>query len=312
MTGPRIALVGAGSMGRNHARVIADSADAELVAVIDPNQAAAQPIADKYGATWFADLAGLSGADAVVVAASTEHHYSITSEILRAGLPVLVEKPVCPSLSQTLEILDASATAGVPIMCGLLERYNPAVMAAMKMIEEPLYARAERHSPYAPRIKTGVAWDLLVHDVDLVSQLFGGEDPRSANVEVGHFHPSSVPGAEDVIDVAMSFSTGVASASASRIGQRKVRSLMVQTLTSMVEVDLLRRGVTLYRHTTITEDDALGGAGFRQVTEMEVPEIIGREPLATQLDRFLGLIAGTVDADAERSSIIPAHRIVDR
>ncbi len=312
MTGPRIALVGAGSMGRNHARVIADSAGAELVAVIDPNRDAAQPIADKYGATWYGDLAGLSGADAVVVAASTEHHYSITAEVIRAGLPVLVEKPVCPSLAQTLEILDACAAAGVPIMCGLLERYNPAVMVAMKMIEAPLYARAERHSPYAPRIKTGVAWDLLVHDVDLVSQLFGGEDPRSANVEVGHFHPASVPGAEDVIDVAMSFSTGVASASASRIGQRKVRSLMVQTLTSMVEVDLLRRGVTLYRHTTITEDDALGGAGFRQVTEMEVPEITGREPLATQLDRFLGVIAGTVDADAERSSIIPAHRIVDR
>jgi hypothetical protein len=80
----------------------------------------------------------------------------------------------------------------------------------------------------------------------------------------------------------------------------------------MVEVDLLRRGVTLYRHTTITEDDALGGAGLRQVTEMEVPEITGREPLATQLDRFLGLIAGTVDADAERASIVPAHRIIDR
>lgn len=299
-------------MGRNHARVIADSPNAELVAIIDPSQAVAEPIAERYGATWHGDLAGLSGVDAVVVAASTEHHYGITAEVIRAGLPVLVEKPVCPSLSQTLEILDASAAAGVPIMCGLLERYNPAVMVAMKMIEAPLYARAERHSPYAPRIKTGVAWDLLVHDVDLLSQLFGGEEPSSTNVEVGHFHPSSVPGAEDVVDVAMSFSTGVASASASRIGQRKVRSLLVQTLTSMVEVDLLRRGVTLYRHTTITEDDALGGAGFRQVTEMEVPEITGREPLATQLDRFLALIAGTVDADAERASIVPAHRIIDR
>ncbi len=298
-------------MGRNHARVIAESAEAELVAVIDPQETTARPVAEQYGAEWHADLSGLALADAVVVAASTEHHYSITSEVIRAGLPVLVEKPVCPSLAQTMEILDASEASGVPIMCGFLERYNPAVMVARKMIESPLYARADRHSPYAPRIKTGVAWDLLVHDVDLIAQLFGAEDPTSVNVEVGCFHPDSVPGAEDVVDASMTFSTGVASASASRIGQRKVRSLLVQSLDSMVEVDLLRRGVTLYRHTTISEA-AAGGVGFRQVTEMEVPEITGREPLATQLSRFVELIEGRLDAAAERASIIPAHRIVDR
>ena len=87
--------------------------------------------------------------------------------------------------------------------------------------------------------------------------------------------------------------------------------MLVQTLNDMVEVDLLRRGVTLYRHTTIDEDRP-GAGGFRQVTEMEVPEITGREPLATQFDRFLDLIAGVEDADAERRSILPAHRIVDR
>ena len=311
MTGPRVALVGAGSMGRNHARVIAESPLAELAVVIDANEETARSVAEPYGAASATGLDGLAGIDAVVVAASTEHHYSITQEVLRAGLPVLVEKPLCPSLAQTMEILSASEAAGVPIMCGFLERYNPAVMVARKMIGRPLYARAERHSPYAPRITTGVAWDLLVHDVDLISRFFGSEDPTSVNVEVGHFHPSSKPGAEDVVDVSMSFSSGVASASASRIGQRKVRSLLVQSLTEMVEVDLLRRGVTLYRHTTISDTDS-PGAGFRQVTEMEVPEITGREPLAVQFSQFLDLVNGTLDAEAERASIIPAHRIVER
>jgi predicted dehydrogenase len=311
MSGLRVALVGAGSMGRNHARIIAENSAAELAVVVDPQEQAGRALAERYGCDWRPELAGLSGVDAVVVAASTEHHYSITAEVIRAGLPVLVEKPVCPSLAQTEEILEASQRAGIPIMCGFLERYNPAIMVAKRMIEGPLYARADRHSPYAPRIKTGVAWDLLVHDVDLLSQLFGGEAPASINVEVGHFHPSSERCAEDVVDVSMGFAGGVASASASRIGQRKVRSLMVQTLEAMVEVDLLRRGVTLYRHTTISDVDA-GGAGFRQVTEMEVPEVTGAEPLATQFDRFVGLIAGRIDLDAERASILPAHRIVDR
>ncbi|MFB8386188.1 Gfo/Idh/MocA family protein [Microbacterium sp. NPDC055910] len=307
----RLALVGAGSMGRNHARVIAESPAAELAYVIDPFEESGRALAEQHGAEWRPDLEVVSSVDAVVVAASTEHHYTIAGDVLRAGKPLLVEKPVCPSLDQTVEILDLAESTGTPIMCGFLERYNPAVIAAKRMIEGPLYARADRHSPYVPRIKTGVAWDLLVHDVDLISQLFGGEDPCSINVEVGHFHPLSVEGAEDVVDVSLAFAGGgMASASASRLGQRKVRSLLVQTLDDMVEIDLLRRGVTLYRHTSISEDRP-GGAGFRQVTEMEVPEITGREPLATQLDRFLDVVDGRVDQDAERRSILPAHRIVD-
>lgn len=312
MAKPRIALIGAGSMGRNHARVIAENRAADLSVIIDPFEKPGTTLAELHGTVWRPQLDALTDVDAVVIAASTEHHFAIATEVLAAGLPILIEKPVCPSLAQTEQILAASAAADIPIMCGFLERYNPAVIAARPMIEGPLYARAERHSPYVDRIKTGVAWDLLVHDVDLISQIFGGSDPTSINVEVGHFHPSSVVGAEDIVEVSLGFeSGGVASASASRLGQRKVRHLLVQTLSDMVEIDLLRRGVTLYRHATISEDTP-GGAGYRQMTEMVVPEITGREPLATQFDRFLGLIEGRVDADEERRSILPAHRIVDR
>ena len=312
MAQPRIALVGAGSMGRNHARVIAQSDEAILDVVVDPFEESGRALADAHGTRWVPDLSGAGNVDAVVVAASTEHHYGIARQAIDAGLPLLVEKPVCPSLELTLEVLDASQRAGTPIMCGLLERYNPAFVIAKKMIEGPLYVRADRHSPYAPRIKTGVAWDLLVHDVDLIVQLFGAAEPTSINVEAGRFHPLSVPGAEDVVDVSLGFpGGGIASASASRLGQRKVRTLLVQTLNAMVEIDLLRRGVTLYRHTTIAEDQ-LGGSGYRQVTEMEVPEVTGKEPLVTQLERFVALVDGRVDADEERLSILPAHRIVDR
>ena len=312
MTGPRIALVGAGSMGRNHGRIIGESPRAEFSVVIDPFEDPGTTLADAWGATWSPSIEAISEVDAVVVAASTEHHYDIAKDVLAAGLPLLIEKPVCPSLENTIEILELSEATGTPMMCGFLERYNPAVIAARRMIENPLYVRADRHSPYAPRIKTGVAWDLLVHDVDLIAQLFGGEQPDAVNVEVGHFHPSSVDGAEDVVDVSLRFREhGLASASASRLGQRKVRSMLVQTLDDMLEIDLLRRGVTLYRHSTIDEDRP-GGAGFRQVTEMVVPEITGREPLASQFDRFLDLIEGDSDIDAERRSILPAHRIVDR
>ena len=123
--------------------------------------------------------------DAAVVAASTEHHRALALPIILAGLPLLIEKPVCPSLAQTREVVDASRAAGTPLQCGLLERFNPAVVTALRMVEAPCYVRAERHSPYASRIRTGVGWDLLVHDVDLVVRAFGGQ----ARVSRGEIAP---------------------------------------------------------------------------------------------------------------------------
>lgn len=307
----RIALIGSGSMGRNHARVIASGARTKLAAVIDPHEVTGRAVADQYGSEWRADLDGVGSFDAAVIAAATEVHHDLAAQVIEAGLPLLVEKPLCPSLEQSVALVNASAAAGTPLMCGFLERFNPAVMTAMQMVEAPLYVRAQRHSPYAARIKTGVAWDLLVHDVDLVVRAFGREQPESFDVNVGQFHPESVEGAEDIVEAGIRFSGGgMASVSASRLGQVKVRSMVIQELDRMIEVDLLRRGLTSYRHSTIESDDDF--VGFRQFTEIEVPEIGGAEPLVAQLDHFVDLVTGAVDVDAERDSILPAHRVVDQ
>lgn len=311
-TVPRILLVGAGSMGSLHARVTAQSAGATLAAVVDPRPEAGKLLADRYEAEWRDDLGSLTDIDAVIVAAATEAHFEIAREVLEAGVPLLVEKPVTDSLDRTIEILELSAKRDVPIMCGLLERYNPAVLTAMSVINDPIHVTGVRHSPYAPRIRTGVAWDLLVHDVDLALQVLGGA-VRDIEAAVGQFHPSSAPGAEDVVEALLKFDNGaVASVSASRLGQKKVRSLVIRELDRMVEVDLLRRDVTVYKHVSgeAATDD---GRGYRQQTIIEIPELVtSQEPLAAQLDRFLGVLAGTVDADAERNSILPSHQVVAR
>ncbi len=307
----KVALVGAGSMGLSHARVLSANSRAELSVVIDADETRARTCAELHGVPWALDLDGLGDANAVVVAASTEHHAEIAGHAIAAGLPVLVEKPMCSSSRETNALLDLAAAQRVPIMCGLVERFNPAVMAAMTMVEEPRFVRTERHSPYAPRIKTGVAWDLLMHDLDMALRLFGTRTPVSFGGEVGHFHPSSQHGAEDVVEASLRFDEGeMVSLSASRIGQRKLRTMVIQELGRMIEVDLLRRGVTAYRHTTIEGETAHGG--FRQYTEIEVPEIIGTEPLVAQLEHFLGLVNTDVDADVERESVRPAHDIIDR
>ena len=306
----RIALVGAGNMGTLHARVLSGNDRVQLTRIIDPREDVGRAVAERFETQWSPELGSLSDVDAVVLASATEVHHDLAQEILGQGKPLLIEKPVANSLDLSEEIVRLSATKDVPLMCGLLERYNPAVMTALALVNEPVHLMATRHGPYAPRIKTGVAWDLLVHDVDIAIQFFGGATPARVSSGAGYFHPQSVEGAEDTIETVLSFPTGLATVSASRLGQKKVRSLVVSELDRMIEIDLLRRDVTIYRH--ISHDSVTpDGLGYRQQTVIEIPELISaREPLATQLDRFVDLLEGKVDAAAERDTILPSHRVV--
>ncbi|WP_320068627.1 Gfo/Idh/MocA family oxidoreductase [Micromonospora sp. RTGN7] len=312
MTAPlRVALVGTGVMGSLHARVIAQSERCELARVVEPRRSVGLQAAERYGADWAPDVDDLSGIDAVVIAAPTEFHHDLAGQVLAAEKPLLVEKPVCGSLSETEDIVAMSEKRGIPLLCGLLERFNPAVLTALALIDRPVHLTATRHSPYAPRIRTGVAWDLLVHDVDLAIQAFGGEEPMGVQGTFGHFHPDSLAGAEDVAETVLNFGSGaLANVSASRIGQRKVRTLVISEVDRLIEADLLRKDVTIYRH--VSSDAATpDGRGYRQQSVIEVPELItNREPLAAQLDHFLDILTGVVDADVERQRILPAHRVV--
>ncbi|AXB45892.1 Gfo/Idh/MocA family protein [Amycolatopsis albispora] len=306
----RIALVGTGTMGSLHARVLSQNERVELTRVIDPREEAGRAAAERFETRWTPEIGELSDVDAVVLAAATEVHHPLALEVLAQGKPLLVEKPVSNSLEASQEIVELSAAKDIPLMCGLLERYNPAVMTARALVSEPIHLMARRHGPYAPRIKTGVAWDLLVHDVDIAIQFFGGQTPARVTSGAGYFHPSSVEGAEDTIETVLTFPTGLATVSASRLGQRKVRSLVVSELDRLIEIDLLRRDVTIYRHVShdaVTPD----GLGYRQQTVIEIPELVtAREPLATQLDRFVDLLEGKIDAAEERASILPSHQVV--
>lgn len=306
----KLAVIGAGTMGRLHARVITQSMRAELVRVVEPNEVIGQMVAEQYAAEWAPEVATLSDVDAVIVASATETHRELALDVIGHGKPLLVEKPVCRSLAETREVVDAAARAGVPLMCGLLERYNPAVLTTKALLGEPIHVMSARHGPYAPRIKTGVAWDLLVHDVDLAIQLFGGATPNRTTSIAGYFHPQSADGAEDTVDAVMSFDNGLATVSASRLGQRKVRSMTVSELDRLIEIDLLRRDVTIYKHVS-HEGLSTGAPAYRQQTVIEIPQLLTiAEPLATQLDQFLDLVDGKVDADAERDSILPSHQVV--
>jgi predicted dehydrogenase len=307
----RVVLVGAGNMGSHHARVISQSDRADLSVLVDPRADIGRKVAERYGAQWLPELPTLTDLDAVVIAAATEAHFGLAMEVLAQDRPVLIEKPVADNLLRTREILNKAAERDLPLMCGLLERYNPAVLTARSLLQNPLHVIATRHSPYAPRIRTGVAWDLLVHDVDLAINIIGAA-PSTVDATLGFFHPESAPFAEDVAETVLGFPDGaIARISASRVGQRKIRRLSVYELDRLIEIDLLRRDVTIYRH--VSENLVDDGRGYRQQTVIEIPELVtSQEPLTTQFNRFLDVIDGTVDAAEERATILPSHEVIDQ
>src|SRR5262249_20191540 len=148
----RIALIGAGLMGALHARVVSQSPDAELSCVVDPDQNPGAQVADRFRTRWVPKLDDLGPFDAVIVASPTETQVEWARNAIGAGKPVLVEKPLSEDLAESCALIGEAKRHGVPLTCGLLERFNPAVMTAMTIVDEPMHITSVRHSPYADRI----------------------------------------------------------------------------------------------------------------------------------------------------------------
>jgi predicted dehydrogenase len=293
-------------MGSNHARVIAESGSAELGVIIDTDEARGTALANQLGCSFSVDMAAAEACDAAVIATPTRLHTEQATALLGLGTPLLVEKPLTPHLEETRALIEASRRTSVPLMCGFVERFNPAVGTVRAMLEEePLHIVSLRHSPRTPRTTLSVVFDLLIHDIDLALRYGPASVPRvvSSAATAGH-------DVTEVADCILAFDSGcIATLSASRTSQRKVRSQLIETEHALYEVDLLRQDVTVFRHRA---QEITGGASpsYRAETVVDIPFVRhGGEPLLLQLRHFLALIAGQVDIDAERDSILLPHEV---
>ena len=304
---PRVAVVGAGNMGANHARVVAASPRAELAMVLDVDADRADAVARPLGVEGSTDLAAAAGCDAVVVAATTEVHLDIALPLLEAGVSCLVEKPLADDLVAVDRLIGASETSGAALMCGFVERFNPAVVGARALLDgSPVHLLGIRHSPHNPRTRSSVIDDLLIHDIDLALDLLGGS---VTSVSGGHW--VSPDGVEELADCTMVFDHGaVATLSSSRTSQRKVRSLSLSSVDLLIEIDLLRHDLTAYRHRSgeVVDRD---GPIYRAETVVEIPFVRHTgEPLAVQFDHFVDLVTSDASRDAERASLRAPHAAV--
>ncbi len=288
----RLGLVGLGSMGRNHVRVISGHPQAVLAAVADPDEAARTAAAGQSGATAWAEpleMIGTADLDGVVIAAPTTFHGLLAHAAIERGLPVLVEKPLAATHEEAVGIVVAGRAAGVPVQVGHVERYNPAVLRLGQLLHDDwlttIYSIASRRAgPFPARIRdVGVTIDLATHDADMLSWI-AGERPIRVYAELAQRKHASH---EDLLFGLLHFPSGASGMlDVNWLTPAKRRQLSVVGEEGMFELDYLTQRLT-FTKSDIANAQLIGGYATTFSGDVAEIEVTTHEPLKAQLDAFL-------------------------
>ena len=241
----RVGVAGVGVMGSNHARVFADLAGIRLVGVADPDPAPRDMVASALGCAGLSNIEELlaEGVDAMTIAAPTHLHRELALCCIKQGVHVLVEKPIAPSVVEGRAIIAAARHAGVSLMVGHVERFNPTVEAIKEAIrgEDILSIAITRVGPFPPRMSyVGVVIDLAVHDIDLIRWF-----TESEIAEVQPQLSSAVAEREDIALLQFRTVSGVlAHINTNWLTPFKARNVTIATRKKYIMGDLLTRQVT--------------------------------------------------------------------
>ncbi len=285
-----VAVIGVGAFGRRHARIyhqLAQQGEAvRLVGVVDPDLAQADAAAREFGCRAFASVEHLTTTHSEVQAASvavpTVHHLAIARALMEAGVDVLVEKPLAPSLGEADELIRLAKSLGRVGQVGHLERFNPAVRAAAPLITQPMFFEVHRLSVFTPRsLDVDVILDLMIHDLDIVLSLV-----KSPVKEVRAVGLPILSGKIDIANVRMEFESGcVANFTASRVSTERVRKLRLFQPRQYVSLDYSRQDVLVF---SVGEDgEAAGTPSVNPQIKVAKPPIAAEEPLQAELRSFL-------------------------
>ena len=221
----KVAVIGAGHLGRIHTRLLSSIKLVELVAVADPSVQACQNIEEEFGVRTVADYQSLiPEIDAAVIATPTRFHFEITANLLENQIHCLVEKPLTDSVADATQLVKLAEENNCVVSVGHCERYNAATKTALKEVGTPKFVQTSRQSGYTFRsTDIGVVHDLMIHDIDLVNSMFPGNivDVRATGISV--FGKN-----EDIAQARLEFSCGgVANLTASRCSFAPERRIQI-------------------------------------------------------------------------------------
>jgi predicted dehydrogenase len=301
----RVAVVGAGHMGRFHAQAVAERDDARLAAVCDVDTDRARAVADEHGAEAITDTADLAGRiDVAIVAADTSAHESVAAALAEQGTPMLIEKPLAGTAVEARRIAETARRADVLVQVGHILRFDPVTRAVAGRNLQPKYIEVLWVSPFPFRsLDTGVVMDVMIHGLDVVLDLVG-EAPEGIDAVGGVV----VGPHEDFASARVRFPGGcVADVSASRMSRRQERVVRVFAEGAYLKMDYGERRVEMLSPSPDLrrrlEDGTLAGAGMDAlVTTESIPVETEPDALRAQLAAFL---------DAVRTGAEPAVTLDD-
>lgn len=300
----RVAVLGVGSLGKEHARVYAELARAglvELAGVYDVQAAAAAAQAEKLGVPVFPSVeAAIAGADALSVVTPTVTHHALARQALEAGRHVLVEKPMTDSAAQAADLVELAGARGLVLQVGHIERFNPVFRYLEEVCTEPRFIECHRLSPFPKRsTDIGVVLDLMIHDLDVILAFV-----KSPLVGVEAVGIPVLSASEDIANARLKFANGcVANLTASRISPERMRKIRVFSggeKPSYVSLDYRAQEGFVYRladagaeassllHKLLHARDAAVVSEFagRKILREPVP-LAKEEPLRVELQHFV-------------------------
>jgi len=296
----KVAVIGVGAMGRNHARVYADLPGVELVAVADANMPNAAAVARLYGGTAYSDYERLieeQQPDAISVVVPTEDHLDVALKVIAHGCHLLIEKPLAFTVQQGEQIIKAAQDADVRLMVGHIERFNPAVIALKERMAQNELGRvfqidARRQGPFPARVRdVGVVIDLAVHDLDVMRYITNAEAVRIYAETERRIHSTH----EDLLSGLVRLSDGaVGTLTINWLTPTKIRELYITGECGMFRVDYLTQDLYFYENANTNGPDwetlqVLRGVSEGRMIRHVVPK---KEPLRSELEAFVAAVQG--------------------
>jgi UDP-N-acetylglucosamine 3-dehydrogenase len=288
----RAAVIGAGSMGRNHARVYAEMDDVDLVAVADPASEVLAKVAQRHRVRTYTDYREMidrEQLDLVSIVVPTEQHFAVACDTLQAKIPTLVEKPIAATVAEGAALVALAQELGVMLTVGHIERFNPAIIALKGQLELGALGRVyqihvRRIGPFPARIKdVGVVVDLATHDLDIMHYLTDSQVTR-LHAEVGQrLHTAH----EDLLSAVLRFENDIIGVlDINWLSPTKVRELSVVGERGMFVANYVTQDLTLYENDAAPQEDwhlaVLGVAEGRMIRY----KVNKREPLREELEAF--------------------------
>jgi predicted dehydrogenase len=252
-----------------------------LLGIFDENPARAEAVAKEFGCRAFRSIEELkqAGVKAASVAVPTIHHLAVGRQLMQAGIDVLIEKPVAPSLAEADELIAIANRTNRVAQVGHLERFNPAVRATVPLITRPMFFEVHRLSVFTPRsLDVDVVLDLMIHDLDAVLSF--------VNSPIKEIRAAGLPILSNKVDIAnarIEFESGcIANFTASRVSTERVRKLRFFQPRQYISIDYSRQDVLVF---SVGSNEGVPSANPE--IKVSKPEIAPEEPLHAEIQAFL-------------------------